>query len=156
MVNTITTNGMNFAFAHHGYVYLRSYNIPYSVYKFEIGSSANVVKITTKGMSNIDCSPFMAYEGRIYWVSCFDCTTITKIGELCKTGILASISAVQFILESDYEKSELAQNINNCFGMKCSLFYDVGNCKYATLHLTYFNKLTQINRLIEDFKAKKV
>lgn len=49
-----------------------------------------------------------------------------KIGELCKadmkkTGILASISAAQFILESDYGKSELAQNANNCFGMKCSL-----------------------------------
>ena len=49
-----------------------------------------------------------------------------KIGELCKadmkkTGILASISAAQFILESGYGKSELAQNANNCFGMKCSL-----------------------------------
>lgn len=49
-----------------------------------------------------------------------------KIGELCKadmakTGILASVSAAQFILESGYGKSELAQNANNCFGMKCSL-----------------------------------
>ena len=49
-----------------------------------------------------------------------------KIGELCKadmakTGILASVSAAQFILESGYGKSELAQNANNCFGMKKSL-----------------------------------
>lgn len=49
-----------------------------------------------------------------------------KIGELCKAdiakiGILASVSAAQFILESGYGKSELAQNANNCFGMKCSL-----------------------------------
>ena len=49
-----------------------------------------------------------------------------KIGGLCKadmarTGILASVSAAQFILESGYGKSELAQNANNCFGMKCSL-----------------------------------
>ena len=49
-----------------------------------------------------------------------------KIGELCKadmqkSGILASVSAAQFILESGYGKSELAQNANNCFGMKCSL-----------------------------------
>lgn len=49
-----------------------------------------------------------------------------KIGALCKTdmaksGILASVSAAQFILESVYGKSELAQNANNCFGMKCSL-----------------------------------
>lgn len=49
-----------------------------------------------------------------------------KIGELCKadmktSGILASVSAAQFILESGYGKSELAQNANNCFGMKKSL-----------------------------------
>lgn len=49
-----------------------------------------------------------------------------KIGELCKadmkaSDILASVSAAQFILESGYGKSELAQNANNCFGMKCSL-----------------------------------
>lgn len=51
---------------------------------------------------------------------------VTKIGELCqadsrKSGILASISAAQFILECGYGKSELAQNANNCFGMKKSL-----------------------------------
>ena len=38
-----------------------------------------------------------------------------------KTGILASVSMAQFILESGYGKSELAQNANNLFGMKCSL-----------------------------------
>lgn len=36
-------------------------------------------------------------------------------------GILASVSLAQFILESGYGKSELAQNANNCFGMKSSL-----------------------------------
>lgn len=36
-------------------------------------------------------------------------------------GILASVSLAQFILESGYGKSELAQNANNCFGMKKSL-----------------------------------
>lgn len=38
-----------------------------------------------------------------------------------KSGILASVSLAQFILESGYGKSELAQNANNLFGMKCSL-----------------------------------
>lgn len=37
------------------------------------------------------------------------------------SGILASVSLAQFILESGYGKSELAQNANNCFGMKKSL-----------------------------------
>ena len=36
-----------------------------------------------------------------------------------KTGILASVSMAQFILESGYARTELAQNSNNCFGMKC-------------------------------------
>lgn len=38
-----------------------------------------------------------------------------------KSGILASVSLAQFILESGYGKSELAQNANSLFGMKCSL-----------------------------------
>ena len=51
---------------------------------------------------------------------------IAKVGPLFtadqkKTGVLASISLAQFILESGYGKSELAQAANNCFGMKKSL-----------------------------------
>jgi hypothetical protein len=51
---------------------------------------------------------------------------IAKVGPLYtadqqKTGILACISMAQFIRESGYGKSELAQNANNCHGMKCSL-----------------------------------
>lgn len=51
---------------------------------------------------------------------------IKKVGDLFtadqkKSGILASVSLAQFILESGYGKSELAQDANNLFGMKCSL-----------------------------------
>lgn len=51
---------------------------------------------------------------------------IKKVGPLFtadqkRTGILASVSLAQFILESDYGRSELAQAANNCFGMKKSL-----------------------------------
>ena len=50
---------------------------------------------------------------------------IAKVGALFtadqkKSGILASVSLAQFILESGYGKSELVQNANNCFGMKKS------------------------------------
>lgn len=38
-----------------------------------------------------------------------------------KTGILASVSMAQFILESGYCREELARNTNNCFGMKCTI-----------------------------------
>lgn len=55
-----------------------------------------------------------------------DADVIAKVGPLFtadqkKSGILASVSFAQFILESGYGKSELAQNANNCFGMKKSL-----------------------------------
>lgn len=48
---------------------------------------------------------------------------ISKVGSLFsadqkKSGILASVSLAQFILESGYGKSELAINANNTFGMK--------------------------------------
>lgn len=51
---------------------------------------------------------------------------VTKVATLFtanqkQSGILASVSMAQFILESGYGKSELAQNANNCFGMKSSL-----------------------------------
>ena len=51
---------------------------------------------------------------------------ISKIGPLCtadqkKTGMLACVTLAQFILESGWGKSELAQNANNCFGMKQKL-----------------------------------
>lgn len=51
---------------------------------------------------------------------------VAKVGPLFtadqkKTGILASVSMAQFILESGYGKSELALKANNCFGMKSNL-----------------------------------
>lgn len=41
--------------------------------------------------------------------------------DMRQSGILASVSFAQFILESGYGKSELAQKANNVFGMKKSL-----------------------------------
>lgn len=51
---------------------------------------------------------------------------IEKVGPLFtadqqKTGVLASVSLAQFLLESGYGRSELAKNANNCFGMKKNL-----------------------------------
>lgn len=51
---------------------------------------------------------------------------VAKIGPLFtenqkQSGILACVSMAQFILESGYGTSELAQNANNCFGMKADL-----------------------------------
>lgn len=69
---------------------------------------------TDKGLQAKDLAAFSNEE------------VIRKVGPLFtadqkKTGVLASISLAQFILESGYGKSELAQQANNCFGMKKSL-----------------------------------
>jgi flagellum-specific peptidoglycan hydrolase FlgJ len=55
-----------------------------------------------------------------------DAKAIAKVGALFtanqkSSGVLASVSLAQFILESGYGKSELAQKANNLFGMKKSL-----------------------------------
>jgi len=60
------------------------------------------------------------------FASLSEAEVIAKVGALFTadqktSGILASVSLAQFILESGYGKSELAQNANNCFGMKKSL-----------------------------------
>lgn len=76
---------------------------------------------------------------------------IAKVGALFtadqrKNGVFASVSFAQFILESAYGKSELAQNANNCFGMKCSLSGNTwggsawdGASKYAKNTQEYVN-----------------
>ena len=68
---------------------------------------------TSKGLQAKDLAAFSNEE------------VIAKVGPLFtadqkKTGVLASVSLAQFILESGYGKSELAQEANNCFGMKKS------------------------------------
>ena len=51
---------------------------------------------------------------------------VERIGEMCRldyaqSGVLASVTAAQCILESGYLTSELASEANNCFGMKSLL-----------------------------------
>ncbi len=51
---------------------------------------------------------------------------VSRIGEMCRldyarTGVLASVTAAQCILESGFMASELASEANNCFGMKAVL-----------------------------------
>ena len=55
-----------------------------------------------------------------------------NLEDMKKSGILASVSLAQFIQESGYGKTELAQNANNCFGMKCTLS---GNTILAFRHM---------------------
>lgn len=71
MTNTtgvnINTSGMRFAFCHNGYVYLKTYSSPYEVYKFEIGNSANVVKMKRNSTTGVGGQAQLAVNGRIYY-----------------------------------------------------------------------------------------
>lgn len=104
-----------------------------------------------------------------------DASIIEKVGPLFtvdqrNNGILASVSLAQFILESGYGKSELAQNANNCFGMKCNLSGNTWNgstwdgskytketrewdgSKYVTIKAE-FRKYVNVEKSIADHSA---
>lgn len=58
--------------------------------------------------------------------NCTEAEFVKVIGELCRvdqrtSGILACITAAQAVLESGYGKTDLSENANNLFGMKCIL-----------------------------------
>lgn len=82
-------------------------------------------KVTSRlGSGNVEVIPsgMQAREFR----NLTEAQVVAKVGALFtadqkKSGILASVSMAQFILESGYGKSELALGANNCFGMKKSL-----------------------------------
>ena len=76
---------------------------------------------------------------------------IKKVGSLFtanqkRSGVLASVSLAQFILESSYGKSELAQNANNCFGMKKSLSGNTWSGSVWNGKSVYTKKTTGVER----------
>ena len=80
----------------------------------------------TAGLSGSDSKPSSAGTQASVLKELSEADTIKRVGALFtadhkSSGILASVSLSQFILESGYGKSELAQNANNLFGMKKSL-----------------------------------
>ena len=82
-------------------------------------------KVTSRlGSGNVEVIPLGMQAGEFQGLT--EEQVLAKVGPLFtadqkKSGILASVSMAQFILESGYGKSELALGANNCFGMKKSL-----------------------------------
>lgn len=84
------------------------------------------VKAKMNGTAATPVTPVVSGTQASTFKSLTEADVIAKVGPLFtadqkKSGILASVSLAQFILESGYGKSELAQNANNCFGMKKNL-----------------------------------
>ena len=76
------------------------------------------------GSGNVEVIPSGMQAGEFQGLT--EEQVLAKVGPLFtadqrRSGILASVSMAQFILESGYGKSELALGANNCFGMKKSL-----------------------------------
>lgn len=87
-----------------------------------LGDVANKVTSRLNGGKTIDSGAVKSSD----LINLSENDVIEKIGRLFtednkKSGVLASVSMAQFILESGWGKSELAQNANNFFGMKKSL-----------------------------------
>ncbi len=80
----------------------------------------------TAALADTDTTPLKSSTQASILKNLSEADAIKKIASLFtadqkKSVILASVSLAQFILESGHGKSELAQNANNVFGMKCSL-----------------------------------
>ena len=91
-----------------------------------MGDLATKVTAQLSGESSSDCGTSTAGTQSTVLKNLSEADAIKKVGPLFtadmkKSSILASVSLAQFILESGYGKSELAQNANNVFGMKKSL-----------------------------------
>lgn len=89
----------------------------YTMNTFRQAVKAKMDGADTAGTSGIQATSFQNLS---------EADVIKKVGSLFtadqkKYGVLACVSLAQFILESGYGKSELAQGANNCFGMKKSL-----------------------------------
>ena len=91
-----------------------------------MGDLANKVTAQLGGSAEPETSPKTSGTQASSLSGLSEADVIKKVGPLCtadmkKSGILASVTLAQFILESGYGKSELAQAANNVFGMKKSL-----------------------------------
>lgn len=93
------------------YVYSRLGQIAKEVNaKLGVSTSKETTKgLQASGLKNLSESEVVAKVGPLF------------TEEQKRSGILASVIAAQFILESGYGKTDLAQNANNCFGMKKNL-----------------------------------
>lgn len=94
----------------------RGLDLPYTMDTFRADVNAHM---------GVESAESAGTQARVF-ADMLDSEAVARIGALCradmeKSGVLASVSAAQFILESGYGKSELAQEANNCFGMKKSL-----------------------------------
>lgn len=63
--NVVLYSSSRFAIVHRGYVYFRSNAANYSMYKLELGNSANVVKLS--GTASYAVIPVFGIGGRTYW-----------------------------------------------------------------------------------------
>ena len=147
MTNTtneqLNTNGMRFAFADNGFVYLKGNNSPYEIYKFEIGNSANVVKMKRNGMGSNDGLPMYAMNGRIYYQTSSSNSSYRHI----------------YVLNTETDTILKTENfeIYNCYNMPCYtpvlnhqmlLYCSFGNYTTSTFFIPA-NYLATINNLSE-------
>ena len=136
---TLNTSGLRYAFAHDGYVYLKSYNSPYEIFKFEIGNSANVVKMMRKGMSSVNGTPQFAINGRIYYES-YD------------QELYIANAATEEVLKPENMKIYSSNSRNYCFTpvLNEPMLYFVSCGDYTTIGFVMItNYLATINNLAE-------
>ena len=98
-------------------------------YEFEV--TEEMTEFVTKGVTEAMTEPLTevvteTVTSAAVFAGLSEAEAVEIIGPMAnadmkKSGILASVTAAQFILESGYGKSELAQGANNRLGMKANL-----------------------------------
>ncbi len=93
--------------------------------QLDMGYTMDGFRNDVKKTMQVEVTPSKGIQATIF-ANLSEGEVIARVGVLFtedqkKSGILASVSLAQFILESGYGKSELGQKANNCFGMKKSL-----------------------------------
>lgn len=142
MTNTtnvsLQTDGMRYAYVHDGYVYLKSYNSPYHIYKFELVNPANVVKLKESGMNGIPGFPQLAINGRVYY-------------DNSGNDLYIANSATDEVLKP--ESNRIYSNGRNfCYTpvIGCPLLYFISCGNYTTVGFAMItNYLATINNLPE-------
>jgi len=144
--NTTLFSSSRFAIVHRGYVYLRSNAANYSVYKFELGNTANVTKLS--GTSSYAVTPVFAVGGRTYWQYSTYSSTVHRLYITDEATNRFNFSGNQQL--QHYQNSKTYYIPSYTPVLNHEMFYYLSVSTYSTMTFYYLaDYLATINNLSE-------
>lgn len=147
MVNTsdsiLSADHGRFAYAHRGFVYLKGYSSPYNIYKFKIGTAANVVKLSMNGVSTVTGVPQLGINGRIYFDNAGGSSVYSLVIANESTNEALKSEASRLFATSNYH------NFTPVLNEPMLYYMSYGSSNLATGFVMMSNYLATINNLTE-------